>query len=338
MKGSRKPICKFGKFILISVLAGASAVLLAACAAGGEGGIGGTDDRTESKSDVSAKQVSPADTSEENTEAWNGKTAVLFSSLAEIWKEAGGNIAITVGETVERGFASSDAALVDDGAGKTVNTELLLSLEPELVICSADIPAQVEAAQVVQKAGIKTLVLHVESFSDYLDALERMTDITGNRGAYNKGLELKGRIDGILSDPLLTASGNPEILFVRAGSTDSSTKAKDASDHFACAMLEELGCVNIISEAPLLAEGLNTEAVLAADPDFIFFSLMGNETAARKHVEALIETDAWQQLTAVKEGRTFILPKELFHFKPCSRWGEAYGYLADLLTGKASDE
>lgn len=334
MIGSRKLICKFGKAALIAVLAGITAVILAACG----NSAGGTDGQTASKNDGSTEQVSAADTSEENNKVWTGKTAVLFSSLAEIWKEAGGDIDITVGETVERGFAASGVALVDDGAGKTVNTELLLSLEPELVICSADIPAQVEAAQVVQKAGIKTLVLHVESFSDYLDALERMTEITGNSGAYNKGLELKSRIDEIISDPSLTAAKQPKILFVRAGSTDSSTKAKDASDHFACAMLEELGCVNIISEAPLLAEGLNTEAVLAADPDFIFFSLMGNETAARDHVGELIGTDAWQQLTAVKEGRTFILPKELFHFKPCSRWGEAYEYLADLLTGKTSNE
>ncbi|MCQ2433362.1 MAG: hypothetical protein MJ175_12230, partial [Clostridia bacterium] len=73
-------------------------------------------------------------------------TAVLFSSLAEAWETAGGVVSITVGESVERGFATQDTPLVDDGAGKAINTELLLSLEPDLVICSADLPAQVEAA------------------------------------------------------------------------------------------------------------------------------------------------------------------------------------------------
>ena len=48
------------------------------------------------------------------------RVAVLFSSLADIWCLAGGEVAITVGESVEREFASGSAVLVDSGAGKTV--------------------------------------------------------------------------------------------------------------------------------------------------------------------------------------------------------------------------
>ena len=55
------------------------------------------------------------------------KTAVLFSSFAEVWELAGGNVSITVGESIERGFAGSDAIIVDAGAGKTINTELLVA-------------------------------------------------------------------------------------------------------------------------------------------------------------------------------------------------------------------
>ena len=65
--------------------------------------------------------------------------AVLFSSFAEMWTLAGGEVAVTVGETIERGFAPADAALVDEGAGKSINLELLISLKPDFVICSADI-------------------------------------------------------------------------------------------------------------------------------------------------------------------------------------------------------
>ncbi|MBO5273008.1 MAG: hypothetical protein J6I45_00160 [Clostridia bacterium] len=45
---------------------------------------------------------SPADTPLPKT--MPEKTAVLFSSLAEIWLEAGGSVDITVGESIERGF------------------------------------------------------------------------------------------------------------------------------------------------------------------------------------------------------------------------------------------
>ncbi len=63
------------------------------------------------------------------------KVAVLFSSLADVWQTAGGEVAITVGESVERGFVPEGTPLVDGGAGKTINQELLLSYEPDFVIC-----------------------------------------------------------------------------------------------------------------------------------------------------------------------------------------------------------
>lgn len=257
--------------------------------------------------------------------------AVLFSSLAEIWLDAGGEIDITVGETVERGFAPDGTVLVDEGAGKTVNLELLISLCPDLVIVSADIPAQAEAVPILEKAGIDTLVCRVESFGDYLTTLEEMTKITGNTAALETGKAMQKEIDGILAD---TVKDAPRILFMRAGSTSSSTKAKLPEDHFACAMLEELGCDNIASDAPVLLDGLSMEEILLEDPDYIFFSLMGKEESALAHVHSLLTGETWGQLTAVREGRAVILPKDLFHFKPCGRWAEAYRYLAGILNGE----
>lgn len=256
--------------------------------------------------------------------------AVLFSSLAEIWLDAGGEIDITVGETVERGFASAETPLVDAGAGKTVNLELLISLEPDLVIASADIPAQVEAVAVLEKAGIDTLLCRVESFEDYLTVLADMTEITGDTTGLEAGQAMADTIEKTLSS--ISFDMVPDILFVRAGSSASSTKAKLAEDHFACAMLEEFGCHNIAADAPVLLDGLSMEEILLADPDYIFFSLMGNEESATAHVNELLAGDSWGQLTAVREGCVFILPKDLFHFKPCGRWAEAYQYLATLLT------
>lgn len=277
--------------------------------------------------------VEPTDASVEQPET----VAVLFSSLAEIWLDAGGTVDITVGETVERGFAPAGTPLplVDDGAGKTVNVELLLSLEPDLVIVSADIPAQVEAADLLEKAGIDTLVCHVESFADYVTVLADMTEITGDTTGLDVARSMEKEIQETLSSVSFAAV--PDILFVRAGSTDASTKAKLAEDHFACAMLEEFGCHNIAADAPILLDGLSMEEILLSDPDYIFFSLMGNEASATAHVEELLTEETWGQLTAVQEGRVFILPKELFHFKPCGRWAEAYRYLADILTTKPSE-
>ena len=45
------------------------------------------------------------------------------------------------------------------------------------------------------------------------------------------------------------------------------------------------------------------------------------------------ENPAWQQLTAVKEGRVYTLPKELYNLKPNDRWGEAYEKIENILSG-----
>ena len=256
------------------------------------------------------------------------RVAVLFSSLCEVWQNAGGTVAITVGESVERGLVSDGVMLVDDGAGKSINTELLLAAQPDLVVYSPDIPAQEAAAALCEAAGIDTLPLRVETFTEYVEAIRTAAAITTDPDAVTTAEGTRGEIEAIKSS---CPDATPRVLFVRAGSTASSTKAKQSADHFAAAMLSELGCINIADEAPLLVDTLSTEAILAADPDHIFFSLMGNEEAAKANIEALLQRPEWQALRAVKTGRVTVLPRELFHFKPCGRYVRAYEFLADAL-------
>lgn len=256
------------------------------------------------------------------------RVAVLFSSLCEVWQDAGGIVSITVGESVERGLVADDIPLVDQGAGKTINTELLLAARPDLVIYSPDIPAQVEAAMLCKAAGIDTLPLKIETFPDYVEAVRKAAGITNYTDALADIEKMRVEIEAIKD----AVPEKPQsVLFIRAGSTQSATKAKQSADHFAAAMLTELGCRNIADDVPILLDTLSTEAILAADPDHIFFSLMGNETAARANITALLERPEWQSLRAVKEGNVTILPRELFHFKPCGRYTLAYRFLFDTL-------
>ena len=75
------------------------------------------------------------------------------------------------------------------------------------------------------------------------------------------------------------------------------------------------------------------EAILVADPDFIFVTTMGSsQEAALSMVDELLASNpAWQGLTAVKDDKFYVLEKELFHNKPNNRWGESYEILADIL-------
>ncbi len=260
------------------------------------------------------------------------KVAVLFSSYAEIWNLAGGTVSVTVGESVERGFAPAGTPLVDDGAGKTIDMELLLAAQPDFVIGSADIDAQVEACGLLRQAGIPAALFRVDTFSDYLSMLRICTQITGDAQAYEScGTAVKTRIDEILAAVRAQESQPKDILFIRAGSQYSATKAKRAPDNFVCIMLDELGAHNIADEAQVLLDGLSLEEILLQDPDHIFLTTMGSEQAAVGYINELFAQDGWKELTAVKRGNYTFLQKDLFHFKPNARWAEAYELLAKLL-------
>lgn len=259
--------------------------------------------------------------------------AVLLSSLADLWITAGGTVEITVGETVERGFAPESVILVDAGAGKTIDLEGLIAAQPDFVLYSADLSGQLECADALRTAGIPAAGFTVETFGDYLRVLKICTDILGTPERYEQyGTGLKAEIDGLIAKAQ-AAEVQPEILFVRAGSSAKYTKAKTAENHFVCGMLKDLGTFNIAEKAPVLLDGLSTEEILLSDPDFILFTTMGDESAGTAYMDSLIADPVWQTLTAVKEGRVHQLPKELFQYKPNARWGEAYAYLIELIYG-----
>ena len=92
----------------------------------------------------------------------------------------------------------------------------------------------------------------------------------------------------------------PRVLFIRAGSAFSAVRAKRAEDHFAAAIIEDLGGVNIAAEAEALTESISLEAVLAMQPDRIIIVAQGDEEASR-------------------------------NYKPNGRWGEAYQVMAEAL-------
>lgn len=261
------------------------------------------------------------------------KTAVIFSSLAECYINAGGEIYATVGETVERGFADEETELVDSGAGKTIDTEKLISLEPDFVICSADIASHRDVASVLRKAEIPVALMRMDNFEDYLTILKTFTQITGKEENYKKyGESVQAEINGIVTKG--KREDNPKVLFIRSGSSASSAKAKKSEDNFAAKILEDFGCINIADKAEILLDTLSTEVILKENPQYIFISVMGDYADSKAYMENLLKEKEYAKLEAVKERRVYFLPKELFQYKPCGRWAESYEYISSILNNE----
>lgn len=257
------------------------------------------------------------------------KVVSLSGSFTEVWNLSGGSVIGVTSDVKEYRSINvpSDATIV--GTIKQPNIEKILSLKPDFVILSADIPSHLEAAKILKKSNINVAFFKVEFFEDYLRMLKTCTSITKREDLYKQnGLDVQKRIEAIISK--IDTKKTPSALLIRAYS--SGAKAKD-DDNMTGAMLHVLGVQNIASKHKSLLEDLSIEKIIEENPDYIFVTTMGNDTekalnALKKGIEA---NPAWSNLSAVKNNRYIVLPKDLFHYKPNNRWDEAYEYLAKIL-------
>jgi iron complex transport system substrate-binding protein len=255
----------------------------------------------------------------------------LVGSYAETWLLAGGEVIGVTDDVIKEGRLETIDEISIVGTVKEPNLEEILSLSPDFVLLSPDIENHLKIREVLEDASIAHAYFKVEYFEDYLKMLDICTHITGNRDLYEEhGLKIKDYIEGILSKiENEVLNDKPTVLFVRAFSSGAKAK-KD--DNLTCKMLEDLGTVNIASKHPSLLEELSIEEIIQEDPDYIFVTTMGSTVKAIEALKNGIEKNpAWSNLTAVKNDRYIILPKELFHYKPNAKWGESYRYLAEII-------
>lgn len=263
--------------------------------------------------------------------AKESRVVSLYGSYAEAWLLAGGEdqlVGVTRDAIEDRDLGlSEDVAIV--GSVKEPNAEAILALEPTAVILNADISGQVQVKDVLEGAGVACWEFTVDTFEDYDKMMRQFTQWTNREDLYKKNVEdvakqiEEAKITAALSSTI------PDVLLMRAFSTGIKAKT---DDELAGAVLKDLNAHNIADDHPSMLEDLSLEEIIKADPDFIFVTTMGDEGKALEYLDSLIEKNpAWQDLTAVKEGRYIVLPKDLFHYKPNNRWGESYEYLGNIL-------
>ncbi len=81
------------------------------------------------------------------------------------------------------------------------------------------------------------------------------------------------------------------------------------------------------------------ESLVQADPDVIFFTSMGSSDKIEKRIKDDVESNpAWASLTAVKEGRVYVLPENYFLLNPGLDYPQAVAYMANLVYPEAVHE
>lgn len=257
------------------------------------------------------------------------RVVAAYGSFAEAWLLAGGELVGVTQDALEQ----RDLGLPEDiavvGTVKEPNAEEIIALEPDLVLLASDITTQADIRDVLENAGLACAFFQVDTFADYAFMMEQLCAVTGREDLYEENVAQVGQqIEEAQANAAL-ASTRPNVLLIRAFSTGIKAKT---DDELAGAILKDLGAHNIADDHPSMLEDLSLEEVIAADPDYIFVTTMGDEQKALDYLNGLIQQNpAWSELSAVKEDRYIVLPKDLFHYKPNNRWGESYQYLGEIL-------
>lgn len=260
------------------------------------------------------------------------KVVALSSSFAQLWLLSGGKLTGVSSDAVNErniGISKNDAEIV--GTAMKPNSEKILAMNPDLVILAKDMSSNMELTEMLDKAGIPYYICKVETLDDYLSTLKKFVYITGEEKNYKeygeKVQEQAAKLLKLLPNSNQTA---PSALVLRAYSSGIKVLS---DDNAACNILNDIGASNIAKTNKSLLKDLSTEAIIKENPDYIFVVTMGSnkDAAIASLKKSLASNPAWNNLKAVQNNNVFILPKELFEYKPNNRWGDSYEYLLKII-------
>lgn len=253
----------------------------------------------------------------------------LYNSYGDAWITSGGELAGSIADPFEDSRLNTDT--VNLGSHLSPNMELLFSLDPDFVLLSADVSSHGEIGRILENAGIACAYFSTPDWRSYMENIRLFTRITGRENLYQGQLEnVQKPIEEMLAS---VEAGHADMLLIRANS--SSVKCKNSEGTVAGHILKDMGFINLADGNSPLCEGISMEEILMQDPDYIFALLQGSDTdAAEKNLkDTLLNNPAWNSLTAVREGRFYMLERELFHYHPNARWAEAYARILEIIEG-----
>lgn len=257
---------------------------------------------------------------------------VLMNSILDMWYMAGGEAVGRVSGTTNVPEAAMD--IEDLGKITSLNMEMLVALEPDLIVVSSTYSAAEDVKKLADENGIECALIDssIEPYKSFEKILYLFSLINGTEEKFATEIEKIVEDCEAIIEKANAVEEKPSaaILFTSTKSVKLNSNITLVGD-----MFDLLGGQNIAMDA--FEEGAkyvdySFEVMLQKDPDFILINTMGDVEACKANFEENVATkDAWADLTAVKEGNVYYMPKDLFMYKPNARYAEAFEYLAKII-------
>ncbi|MCM1988721.1 ABC transporter substrate-binding protein [Oceanirhabdus seepicola] len=259
------------------------------------------------------------------------RVIVLQNSILDLWYLAGGEaIARVKGET---NVPEEAMDLETVGGAFSPSLEKILSLKPDLVILSSVTSKHRELKDALEENNIPALFINANNkpYKSFNETLYLFTRLTDKKDIFDSKIaDIRNEID--LIKEKVEDEKKPKVAIIFSSTRSVSTELPSS---LTGEILEMLNGENIVKETKV--EGatkvdFSIERIIERDPDIIFITTMGDLEKVNKRIKEDIEgNEAWGSLRAVKEGKVYYLPKELFTYKPNERYPEAVEYIAKIL-------
>lgn len=221
-------------------------------------------------------------------------------------------------------FPSQLQQLPSIGYRSSIGAEGILSLKPTLVIAEKDYVEQAVLEQ-LSSSGVRLVI--VDRKLNFNDTKKFIVQIAGALGREAEGKKLIAQNETQLAEAkamLQKTTSSPKVLCVYNRGTATISMA--GSETFA-EILPYVGATNAVTQATGY-KPLNTEALIAVNPDYLLMVSMGYESLGG--MEGVLKIPGVAQTTAGKKKQIVALESlKLTNFGP--RFGEAVKELVVLL-------
>lgn len=179
---------------------------------------------------------------------------------------------------------------------KTISTEAVLALRPDLVLTAGRL--QQSVAESLAKLGLTVVPLEPNTLEEVAAAVELVGRATGcDKRAGEVAADFRGRLAAVRGRTAAADGAKPKVLYVL---WDDPLQTAGPGT-FIGQMVTEAGGQNVFADATQLYPRVSDEAVLQRDPDLV---LAPDHRDGDTSIPArLIRRPGWDKVTAVRTGR-----------------------------------
>ncbi len=211
-----------------------------------------------------------------------------------------------------------------------IDVEKVIACRPDLVLINKGMNEKLISTMAENQ--IPALVIDVKSYESVKREIKTLAEITAEK---EKGEALIKSMDDRIQDVIARVPKEKKRVAILHSTSQGLSVQLDGS--IAGSVAKMLGFFNVASHMTPLennpdAAPYSMETLVEQNPDVIFITSMGKIDEIKDNMEKTIaESPAWQSIPAIKQGKVYYLPQDLFLLSPGINYPEAFELMAKLI-------